>query len=85
MGSGRATNMRILLIGRRGKFPPPPEAVRSPSVISAPRDEHSAKPDGFIELIERWYPDQPKIELFRRGAPRPGWSCWGNEVVKAAE
>jgi len=71
----------ILLIGRKGGFPPPPEAVRSPSVIAAPRGEHSAKPEVFAELIERWYGDMPKIELFRRGPARPGWSAWGNEAL----
>jgi N6-adenosine-specific RNA methylase IME4 len=77
----------ILMIGRRGAFPPPPTAVRSPSVIAAPRlKEHSAKPEIFAELIERWYREMPKIELFRRGPARPGWSAWGNEVkAKAAE
>ena len=73
----------ILLIGRKGSFPPPPEAARSPSVIAAPRGEHSAKPEVFAELIERWYPDMPKIELFRRGPARPGWAAWGNEVKAA--
>jgi N6-adenosine-specific RNA methylase IME4 len=74
----------ILLIGRKGSFPPPPEAVRSPSVIAAPRGEHSAKPEVFAELIERWYPNIRKIELFCRGAPRPGWKPWGNEVKAEA-
>jgi hypothetical protein len=23
----------------------------------------------------------PKIELFCRGAPRPGWAAWGNEAL----
>ena len=72
-----------LLIGRRGAFPPPPEAVRSPSVIMAPRGDHSAKPDIFAELIERFYPNLPKIELFRRGPARPGWSAWGTEAEAA--
>jgi N6-adenosine-specific RNA methylase IME4 len=76
-----------LFIGRKGAFPPPPTAVRSPSVVRAPRlKEHSAKPEVFLELIERWYPNMPKIELFRRGASRPGWAAWGNEVkAEAAE
>jgi N6-adenosine-specific RNA methylase IME4 len=73
-----------LLIGRRGSFPPPPESVRSSSLVMAPRSEHSSKPAVFAELIERWYPDVPKIELFRRGAPRPGWAAWGNEVKAEA-
>jgi N6-adenosine-specific RNA methylase IME4 len=70
----------VLLIGRRGAFPPPPTAVRSPSLVIAPRGKHSAKPDVFAELIERFYPDLPKIELFRRGPSRNGWSSWGNEA-----
>ena len=75
----------LLLIGRKGAFPPPAESARVGSVIEAPvGEEHSAKPTIFIELLEGWYPDVPKIELFRRGVTRPGWSAWGNEV-KAAE
>jgi N6-adenosine-specific RNA methylase IME4 len=74
----------VLLIGRRGAFPAPPTAVRSPSVVRAPRSEHSAKPDIFAELIERWYPESAKIELFRRGPPRPGWKAWGNQAEAAA-
>jgi N6-adenosine-specific RNA methylase IME4 len=74
-----------LLIGRKGAFPPPPEALRSPSVVVAPRRRHSAKPEVFAEMIERWYPDMPKIELFRRGPARTGWSAWGNEAKEAAE
>ena len=73
----------LLLIGRRGAFPPPPERLRVSSVIQAPVGEHSAKPEVFLELIERWYPNMPKIELFRRGAPRPGWAAWGNEAKAA--
>jgi N6-adenosine-specific RNA methylase IME4 len=74
----------ILLIGRMGAFPPPPVGVRSSSLVAAPRTKHSAKPDVFAELIESWYPESAKIELFRRGTPRPGWAAWGNEA-KVAE
>jgi N6-adenosine-specific RNA methylase IME4 len=49
----------------------------------APRREHSRKPDEAYELIERIYPDLPKIELFARNA-RPGWQAWGNQVGTAA-
>ena len=31
-------------------------------------------------MIERLYPALPKIELFARGKPRPGWCAWGNET-----
>jgi N6-adenosine-specific RNA methylase IME4 len=73
----------VLLIGRRGAFPPPPAAVRSPSIVQAPRGKHSVKPDVFAEMIERWYPESVKLELFRRGPVRPGWAAWGNEAEAA--
>jgi N6-adenosine-specific RNA methylase IME4 len=51
-------------------------------VITAPRREHSRKPDEAYEMIERMYPDLPKIELFARQA-RLGWAAWGNEISTA--
>jgi N6-adenosine-specific RNA methylase IME4 len=57
----------------------PAEGARPPSIIVAPKREHSRKPDEAYELIERMYPDLPKIELFARN-PREGWSQWGNQV-----
>jgi N6-adenosine-specific RNA methylase IME4 len=49
--------------------------------IEAPVARHSEKPAAFAELIERWFPDPvPKIELFRRGPARSGWTAWGNEA-----
>jgi len=50
------------------------------SVIRSRRREHSRKPDEVHELIERMYPELPKLELFARKA-RPGWDVWGNEVT----
>ena len=44
--------------------------------IVVPRREHSRKPDEAYELIERMYPDLPRIELFARQA-RPGWDAMG--------
>src|SRR5262249_13050731 len=70
----------LLLIATKGDMPCPLPANRPPSVITAPRREHSHKPDEAYELIERMYPELPKIELFARQA-RDGWSCWGNEVA----
>jgi N6-adenosine-specific RNA methylase IME4 len=48
-------------------------------VITAPRREHSRKPDEAYEIIERMYPELPKIDLFARGG-RPNWAAWGNEA-----
>jgi N6-adenosine-specific RNA methylase IME4/ParB-like chromosome segregation protein Spo0J len=68
----------LLLIATKGNMPAPLPASRPDSVIEAPRMEHSAKPDEAYELIERMYPDLPRIELFSR-SPRPGWVVWGNQ------
>jgi N6-adenosine-specific RNA methylase IME4 len=69
-----------LLIATRGDIPTPPENARPPSVLYAPRREHSRKPDKAYQIIEQMYPELPKIELFARGAARPGWAVWGNEA-----
>jgi N6-adenosine-specific RNA methylase IME4 len=71
-----------LLIARRGEFPMPLERDRPPSIISAPRRQHSRKPDEAYAIIERMYPELPKIELFARNA-REGWSQWGNQAPES--
>lgn len=69
----------LLLIATRGHIPHPLPADRHSSVITAPRGEHSAKPDQFYDVIERMYPELPKIEMFSR-SPRDGWYSWGNQA-----
>jgi len=73
----------LLLIATRGDMPTPLSANRPSSVITAPRREHSRKPDEAYALIERMYPELPRIELFARQT-RLGWAAWGNEVGTAA-
>jgi len=69
----------LLLLGRRGDYPPPDPEDRVDSVLEAPRGRHSEKPERVYELLERMYPQASKLELFARSR-RPGWSAWGNEV-----
>jgi N6-adenosine-specific RNA methylase IME4 len=69
-----------LLIATRGERLHPNPSDLSSSVIYAPRREHSRKPDEAYEIIERMYPELPKIELFARGPVRPGWKIWGNQA-----
>jgi N6-adenosine-specific RNA methylase IME4 len=69
----------LLLIGKRGLGIVPDPSKLSSSIIEAARGAHSRKPDQAYDLIERTYPELPKIELFARQA-RPGWTVWGNEV-----
>jgi N6-adenosine-specific RNA methylase IME4 len=68
----------LLLIATRGDIPAPLPEQRPDSVIEAPRGEHSAKPVEAYEMIERMYPNLPRIELFSR-SPREGWAAWGNQ------
>lgn len=80
MGYYARQQHELLLIATRGAVPVPEPANRPPSVIRARRDnEHSVKPTEFYDVIERMYPDLPKIELFARGR-RAGWAAWGNQA-----
>lgn len=69
-----------LLIGTRGDVPCPAPGTQWESLIDAPVNKHSAKPPAMLEMIEQYFPTLPKIELNRRGPPRPGWDAWGNEA-----
>jgi N6-adenosine-specific RNA methylase IME4 len=44
---------------------------------------HSAKPEGFLDLVERVSPE-PRLELFARRA-RFGWDYWGDESLGTVE
>jgi N6-adenosine-specific RNA methylase IME4 len=79
----------ILLIGTRGHPPAPAMGTQWPSVIDAPvvrgpdgRVIHSAKPKIFHELIESYFSNLPKIELYARGEARRGWDVWGAEAIQ---
>ena len=72
-----------LLVGVKGEIPAPAPGAQRPSLIQAPVREHSRKPEAFVEMIERLFPNLPKIELFARGAARPGWRAWGLEAEEA--
>jgi len=71
----------LLLIGVRGDFSPPKEKQRVSSVIRIPRGKHSEKPNKIRELIDGWYPEHKKIELFARTRYKD-WDVWGNEAPR---
>jgi len=83
MGYYARQQHEFLLIGRRGSLPAPDPEDRPASVVTAPRGEHSVKPDEFYDLIERMYPLAERCELFQR-RPRDGWAGWGNEAEAAS-
>ena len=66
-----------LLVGVRGNIPAPSAGTQWDSLIMDTVGDHSEKPECFLELIEAYFPNLPKIELNRRGPPRPNWDAWG--------
>lgn len=75
----------ILLVCRRGRLPYALNNVASVHLWSQPRaklnggKQHSRKPDGALDLIERASPG-PYLELFARRA-RFGWDYAGNQAL----
>lgn len=67
----------LCLFGVRGQAMMPP--IRNvPSVVNAPRREHSSKPGESYRVIERVSPS-PRLEMFSR-TKRDGWDVWGNQI-----
>lgn len=70
----------LLLIATKGKGIPCPKPTNRPvSIIPGLVRAHSQKPDELYTIIEKMYPELPKIELFARNK-RDGWFSWGNEI-----
>ena len=69
----------LLLVGTRGKIPAPAMGTQWPSVMVERKRSHSQKPEAAYVMIESYFPNLPKIELFARQA-RLGWSVWGAEA-----
>ncbi len=70
----------ILLFGVRGKLartlPPGRTQV---NILRTMKGAHSAKPREQYGIVESCSAG-PRVELFGRGEPRPGWSVWGDEM-----
>jgi N6-adenosine-specific RNA methylase IME4 len=71
------SNCEVCLIGVKGK--PIKQSNSVSSVIIAPREEHSKKPDIVRDKIVELCGDVPRIELFAR-AIFPGWDSWGDAL-----
>jgi len=79
----------LLLVGVKGKFSPPINELRISSIYQSKRGQHSDKPDYIREMISKWYPNETKLEMFRREHTplfiKPDWDVWGNEVESDIE
>jgi N6-adenosine-specific RNA methylase IME4 len=82
IGMGRTVRNchEVAIVATRGK--PTRLSMSEPSVVFAPRGEHSRKPLAVHRLIERLYPG-PYHELFARRSV-DGWRCEGNELEARA-
>ncbi|MEH1861982.1 MAG: MT-A70 family methyltransferase [Nostoc sp.] len=54
--------------------------TNEPTILKAPRREHSRKPEEFYELVNHLC-NGTKLEMFAR-QKREGWDVWGNEIDK---
>lgn len=84
MGMGHMTraNSEDCLFAVKGNLPARQDAGIIQS-FTAPRLEHSRKPDQAREMLVRLLGDVPRIELFARQSSH-GFDVWGNECESPA-
>lgn len=83
MGGALGNGHEPVLIASRGGWTPPPSLPLGVVFWRQPYARgkvHSAKPDGFLDLVES-VADGPRLELFAR-RQRLGWHTWGNEALE---
>jgi N6-adenosine-specific RNA methylase IME4 len=72
-------NVELVLVAttiKKGR-PFPILSYKMPQVVECRVGAHSAKPGIFRDNIVNLCGDRPRIELFLRGTPSPGWTGWG--------
>ena len=69
----------FVLVFKKGKIPTPRGARNIRQLVTAPRGNHSEKPEEIIFYITEMFPEQKKIELFAR-KNYIGWDNWGLEI-----
>jgi N6-adenosine-specific RNA methylase IME4 len=83
-GNYHDASAELLIVATRGSgVPEIDERMRQIQTWPHP-GEHSRKPEEARQMIDKLYPNGPRIELFRRGEAPAGWDVWGNEAADAA-
>jgi N6-adenosine-specific RNA methylase IME4 len=82
LGGAFTNTAEYVLFCRRGSLAPLNRQDTTWWNWKRPHNAHSAKPEGFLDLVERVSP-APRIELFARRA-RFGWDYWGDESLGTA-
>lgn len=75
------STLEFILFAYRGRSEPLSREERQ--WFQWPRGKNSAKPDAFLDMVERVSP-APRLELFARRA-RFGWDYWGDESLQTAQ
>lgn len=70
----------LLMVGTKGNVSPPEQSKRISSIMQYVRGKHSKKPDEIRNLINIWYPNVKKLEMFAR-CKKGDWNTFGNEEV----
>jgi N6-adenosine-specific RNA methylase IME4 len=86
LGSAWRSTHDACVVGRRGDLRFAPLGLPTVFDWKHPRANnkiHSAKPDGFLDMVEQVSPG-PYVELFARRA-RFGWDYWGDQSLGTAE
>ena len=81
MGSWLRCQVEFCLLAVRGDFHKYWHLTNERDIISAPRREHSRKPDEFYEMVKRLCPQAKIIDIFSR-EKREGIEQHGNETTK---
>lgn len=82
-GSVAPIHAEFLLVASCGSIPVLNRWQTSVIAANKPRDEHSRKPDVFLDMVEHVSPG-PYVEMFARRA-RFGWDYWGDQSLGTAQ
>lgn len=81
LGGTFSTATEYVLFARRGSLAAAERVERNWWLWS--RGLHSAKPDAFMDIVERVSPP-PRLEMFAR-RQRLGWDTWGDQALPHVE
>lgn len=83
LGGAFTNTTEYVLFARRGSLRAVSRMDTTWWRFKRPHNAHSAKPDGFLDVVEQVSPG-PYVELFARRA-RFGWDYYGDESLGTAE
>jgi N6-adenosine-specific RNA methylase IME4 len=83
LGGAFTNTTEYVLFCRRGSLKPLERVDTTWFHWTRPHNNHSAKPEAFLDLVERVSPG-PYLEMFARRA-RFGWDYWGDQSLETAE